>query len=214
MTEKAEQTEQKDTGAKFEICPCCGKPTLQMPVHPKDELMDYWLACMTTATPFTHTYPMYNGKVEITVVADSADMDSKLDTLTAILDAIAAREDLADQSQYDISHMKVMARIGMHITTIKTMTSKSESRVFTPAASVQEALNLLHPLRADIMSGKTIEGFTETMAAVNRLLLAPENMSAMHPSVLLSVVETHTQLNNILMNSGFDSNFWEGIELV
>ena len=208
-----EDNEEQQTKPNFIICPCCGKPTLTPPVKPKDELMDHWLACMVTATPFTHIYPMYNGRIYVTVRANSADSDGKVSMLASILDSIGARDDLMAVHQANIPQLKAMARICIHLPKREIASSGADARVFTPAECVVMALDKLYPLRSAILSGAQIDDFQLTMAEVTKLLTAPENVTSLPPDILSMTVETHLQLNNILMNTGFDKTFWAGIEL-
>ena len=118
-----------------------------------------------------------------------------------------------ESAQLNIPQLKAMSRICIHIPEVKIKLTDHDTRVFTPAACVQAALDQLYPMRADIIAGKPVENFKENMEAVVRLLTAPENITSIPPNILGETVETHLQLNNILMNTGFDKTFWAGIEL-
>ena len=48
------------------ICPCCGKPTLDKQLKVSDALLDHFVSCILTHTPFFNDYSLYNDRIQIT----------------------------------------------------------------------------------------------------------------------------------------------------
>lgn len=67
MKQFIEEEEKEKKAPEFITCPCCGKPTLVKPLELNGPILDHYIACLVSGVPFSHTYPIYKGKLEVTV---------------------------------------------------------------------------------------------------------------------------------------------------
>jgi hypothetical protein len=109
------------------------------------------------------------------------------------------------------------------ITSIKTYKDKKPQKEFTPSDAVFKAcdklLKIEHAVEAyyDPEVGVLEEADDIDVPDVLRGIYADccneEELSSMPDIMLRAVVKTHNDIYNILMETGFDANFWKGIEL-
>ena len=213
MAEEETNSQEPSAEQQYDICPCCGKPTLKRPVKPSQMLMDHWMACMISGTPFTHTYPLFNGRVEITVGIMSSETEGKLSLLTSLLDLAFKWMESSPDKPVNMPQVKAMARMCSVIHKIRLKASANDWREFLPIDALDIAIKKLLPLRETLMEDKEPIGIADILMDIQTLLTAPTTISSLPMDLLATTTEAHMQLNNILMNAGFDENFWSGIEL-
>ena len=187
------------------ICPCCGKPTLDYPIpHIPDMLLDQFMACMISGTPFTHRYELYGGRIAITV--SQMTEDHRL-TVADILRIIGTAKDMGALAPgVDLDTLGSLARTMIHIVEINIKTGGT-SKMCRPSDRVRDAHELLRRAEHDK------DALQQAVRSAHAALTSPDNISSVPPAQLLAVIETHAKLLDILMDAGFDKNFWKGIEL-
>lgn len=208
-----EVAKEKEEGSKVEYvpCPCCGKLTLVRPVEVKGELLDHYMSCIMSGTPFWHTYKLYGGKLEITITQMSRDDGLRLKTATAEIDGIMHR--LNTESQERAKDVIQLARMFACITNI-TVHSSGQSKCFNPNTHVYEILGYFDRLQVDLAAGaKNSEDAEQAVKKAYDVLHDATVMSAVPIRALLLIMESHAQLFDILLSAGFDTTFWNGIEL-
>lgn len=206
MTEKSNS---QDTEPKYTTCPCCGQPTLRQPVKPGQALTDHWMACMIAGVPFSHTYPLYAGRVEITVSMMTAETEKLVNALSAKLNVFEPDMSQSDAMQVDLPHMRAMLRMYALIDKIRIRTSMNDWKEFLPREVVHDVKS-----RVDSAArGDTPLARLEALDAAYDMLMSSSMLSSLPLDIIATVTEAHIQLNSIMMNAGFDQNFWAGIEL-
>lgn len=210
VTEEKQEMSQEELEQKFVQCPCCGQFTMRKPLKPNDRLVDHWLACMVSATPFSHTYPIYDGKINITVTQLSPDIDDKVTAMTAALDSLKSKDWEELKVGINLSNMLGAVRLFSIIPEI-TVFVKNNTNVYKPQEVV---LGCYEDLMKAKHSNNDKETCLELLGKCYRQLTDQALVSALPFHILLATCETHTRLSVILQELGFDSNFWEGIKLV
>lgn len=199
-----QKPEATDTKQAFVLCPCCGKPTLTRPVKINDELLDHYMSCIISGVPFSHTYPIYGGRIKITVSQLDEPMIQALRKTGRILDTWSSEEDHDKEVFQELDHL---IKLYCAITSISV----------SAGATTKE----LQPYNVVMSICKTISDYTET-SGITKLDLArkqletmrsPQTAAGVPAAIVMGVIEAHQQIYNILLNAGFDVNFWEGIEL-
>lgn len=215
MTEEHKPSEETKNSAdpQFDICPCCGKPTLTRPIKPSQLLMDHWLSCMISCTPFNHMYSLYDGRVEITVSMPSAETEDLLFRITQLVDALARQDALMSEQPLDMAHLRARIRMCALISQIRIRTSVGDWKEFRPVDALRLLENKLNPMRESILTGEASDELKGLLNEIKAILTSPQLLSSLPLDVLATTAEAHVQLNNIMMNAGFDKNFWSGIEL-
>lgn len=185
-------------------CPCCGQLTLTPPLDINTELTDHYLSCIMTGVPFHHTYPLYDGKIKITIsVLSSEDMLTIDSAVTFIKDKL----DSTNNDVYD--QLGGMIRAYAFVSNVECV--GKTTKVYTPASSMLSCAQDVLKLR---VSDEPDIGLTPE--AAEELLKKYKNNDILSPlpfPMLEAVCKTHITIYNILTETGFDPNFWKGIEL-
>jgi hypothetical protein len=194
---------------EFITCPCCGKPTLVKPLELNGPVLDHYMACLVSGVPFSHTYPVYKGKLEITATRLTKKQEQTLRTVSNVLEMCEGR--LPEQ----VSIVRELTNvIKTYISIIDIRLHAGESKTFYPQETVLAVCDKLCEIRMDIISGTiSNEDLTKVIQNLYGTLVSPGVLSAVPQPMIASVVETHSHLFYILLDSGFDVNFWNGIEL-
>lgn len=190
------------------ICPCCHKPTLPYPMtHVPDALADQYMACLVSGTPFMHTYPLYNGKVKITVTQMTSELRSIVERLLHAFDRLADSGVAVDGISFDM--LKGVVRSLISVPSIE-ITVGAVVKVFQPQAAVRKALEAFDKLAPGDVDSPAV---ADTVRGVYRSLTNPAEVSGVPPLQIMTTIEAHARLLDVLMDAGFDENFWAGIEL-
>lgn len=218
MTENTTEKQADENKGKEELvrCPCCGKLTLQKPLKPNQDLVDQWLSCMLTATPFHHTYQVYDGRMKITATQLSSEdidlVDDLVSTLQYVKDMDWSSPERGGSCPVRVDQMLGASRLYISILVV-SITSEGTEKTYKPAAMVKAAAGIVKGKETAIRAGASVDEWIPALKECERLLLAPENMSAVPLPMIMGVAEAHNRLSRILMDTGFDDAFWEGIEL-
>lgn len=88
-------------------------------------------------------------------------------------------------------------------------------KVFYPQDAVMQICKELVAMRINVLADSIErDELVKKLNGFHQALVAADTISAVPSPMLASVVETHAHLFYVLMDSGFDVNFWKGIELV
>lgn len=194
-------------------CPCCKQGTLNTPVKVPDELVDYWLAGVLSGTPFIRTYPMYGGKLNITVQQVGFEDGALVDDMVFVIDAVS-RHDSALVPPIDLDHMRDLAFIYAPILSISSdMNIISSPTTYKPSSVVMEAAEELAKYRNACTGEDIPEDCVTALSKHYARFIDPKLMSSLPSYVCLAASEAHARLAKVLTDAGLDANFWKGIEL-
>lgn len=204
---KQNSTEAEDSN--MDICPCCGKRSIPKPAKINADLMDQWLACMITATPFSHEYPLYAGRIKITVSKLSLEQQDSLRMANAAIVQYAYNKQ-QDELACDIPDLRALLQLLSVIQSIEV--TKKSSILFRPQDIVMGACSDI--LAASKHSGESAtETIEEALKRAYGNLTDPSKVSGIPTNTLITVAKAHADLYTILLSNGFDNSFWAGIEL-
>ena len=197
------------------LCPCCKHPTLSKPVELKGVLLDHYLSCLMTGTPFSHTYPIYNGRMHVTVTQLAKKNALKLDIVDKVIDKCFAglSEDSIDSLSIRQEDMKGLLRVCACVTIIE-MVATGANIIAQPSETVWGICNTLQEAKSEVFLEKLPEA--DILALIGdqiKLMSDPALMSSLPAAMLISLVSSHNYIHNLLMEAAFDTNFWKGIEL-
>lgn len=195
---------------KYIKCPCCGKMTLKPPLNVGEDLMDQYMACLVTGSPYRYAYQLYGGRMVITVEYPTND------NKTAVLDAVNTLSKLGEilgDSLLELDDIKT--RICAYAC-IQDITIYGDSTMsYAPAKIVADAMDKLRTIKLDIAQGTptdTQQLKTEIIGLAN-MLKSTDMMSAVPEDIVQSLFQLHNEVFNALMDAGFDENFWDRIKL-
>lgn len=204
---KQNSTEAED--ANMDICPCCGKRSIPKPAKINADLMDQWLACMVTATPFSHEYPLYGGRIKITVSKLSAEQQDSLRMANAAIVQYTHNKQ-QDELACDTQELRALLQLLAVIQRIEI--TKKSGILFRPQDIAMAACSDI--LAASKHSGESVtETIEEALKRAYGNLTDPSRVSGIPINTLVTVAKAHADLYTILLSNGFDDSFWEGIEL-
>ena len=86
-------------------------------------------------------------------------------------------------------------------------------RVCAPADAVKEACPLLQVASSLLKANKTDENGLTALKSAYTLLTSADTVSSVPIDMLVAVVDVHARISVMLMDTGFDNDFWAGIEL-
>lgn len=213
---KPVENQQQEDKEKFIKCPCCGKLTLQKPLDIQSTVLDEYMASIISGVPFQHTYTVY-GNVDINVTVLSKSEGLKMYTVAQLLDTLITSVTASDQrDKLKLEELSAMLQL---YSTVVSITASKDNRVlksYEPSKAMWEICDKIIEMQDAIHLFATTGPDAETLDTVLKLYEAncTEAVLSAVPDVMLrAIVRTHTDLYNILMNNGFDENFWKGIEL-
>ena len=188
--------EQKEKKERFTTCPCCGKETLKLPIKVDENELDKYVACMATGEPYTKTYSLYKGAVEVLVTEPSDVVKDKMNLL-------ASKFSFLDEGTVkDIANnfiMRLFTLLPVLSITIKKGEDKPETK---------DVKSVTGPLLDEAL--EHIKD-AEWLDKAYQRLVDPALVSGVTKTVLDRVVAKHTETCMLLQNSGFDPNFFAGI---
>lgn len=223
-TQATEQQQEKPTKMK---CPCCGEMTLNRPPEIKSAVLDEYMASIITGVPFQHTYTLY-GTVDVTVAILSKQQGRLLYTATQLLDRLIKTDVIKDkQLVAALSELHGTMQLYSAIPSIKTYKEKRLQKEFTPADVVFTACAQLVHNQTNIEKyywepdyESVVQQGEGNFPDIPGLLMElyhnccqEEKLSSLPDLMLRAIARTHSDIYNILMETGFDENFWRGIEL-
>jgi len=217
MADETETTQETQENKEQLIkCPCCGKLTLQKPLDIQSTVLDEYMASIIAGEPFQHTYTVY-GNVDISVTVLSKSEGLKLYTVVQLLSSLVSAVNPADQSdKIKLEELSAMLQLYSGVISITAHKDNRILKSYEPSKVIWGICDKLLEMQDAIHMFVSGEANGETLDAVLKLYEAncSEAVLSAVPDVMLrAIVRTHTDLYNILMNNGFDENFWKGIEL-
>ena len=201
----ADETTNTETKEELIKCPCCGETTLRKPLDTSKMgiVLDEYMASIISGVPFTHTYTVYDNidvTVEVPLKREAQSLYravQKLEKLRA--DTLANDKDKADK----LRDAAVMVQLYSNITSIVTKRDGKQVKMYTPAEAVKTFLSTVKDV------GDNIDLIIESYETAD----VPENLSTLPELMLQAILTTHRDMYNVLMDTGFNENFWKGIEL-
>ena len=215
MTDKETQEAEKIK------CPCCGEYTLHKPATIKSMVLDEYMASIMSGVPFSHTYRLYNDKVTVTVTTRSKQEAAELYTATQQLaELIRATEGVDIPSATMLKDLYNIIHLYSKIPSIITTKDDSVVKSYTPAAAMR---SIMEELKANLTAfqnyldpdydGEDKNTIINVCSNLHKEYCNEQSLSSLPENVVKTIVETHDDIYAILLDTGFDSNFWTGIEL-
>ena len=196
-------------------CPCCGELTLTKPVEIKSIILDEYMASIITGVPFTHTWELYNGTVKITVESLDKRGSTLLYAAVQVLEkwlAEAEKEENAKVFESSIPIVRELLGTIRLFYGVKTITILRDGKIqkqLMPSDTIRKAVD-------DIIEAsrkKDDMELVKTVAQAAKICCSPDTISTLSDVIVRTVVVAHADLYTLLLDAGFDTNFWAGIEL-
>ena len=223
MAEETKTTEEQpqENKEQFIKCPCCGELTLRKPLDIKSGVLDEYMASIIAGVPFQHTYTLY-GNIDITVTvptkAERRKLYSTLQLLDRIIKAIPAERELDKAVARELSGT---LQAYSPITSVVTRSSNKVQKQFEPADALYKVCDAIIERQKELIcldfTGDNTDAAESVLQALKELhdsVCSETVLSAIPDVIIRAVTKTHVDLYNILMDTGFDANFWKGIELI
>lgn len=208
-TKEQLHNESAETDKQYILCPCCKTPTLTKPIKINEELVDHFICCMISGVPFWHKYQLFNGKLSVTVTNLTNTDLIKMMSACRVLDTLSKKY---PQDNNDIENLITALRLYSNISDITL--HREDTKTYTPIAVCNDIftkiLKIEPYLALDDLSETPVHDILEESFAI---INTADIMSAVPQIQLLKIVGTHQQVYSILLDNGFDENFWTGIEL-
>lgn len=172
-------------------CPCCGKLTLEIPVKVKDSEMDKYMACLMTGQPYSKTYKLYKGKLQITVTALTDQIKDKMNLLMSKFTLI---QDLATKDAANLFIIRLF-------TMLPIIGIKKD----------QEELQLQATILPLLEESITHIEDKDWLDKHYKLLLDKKITGGISKDILDKVCAKHLENLVLLKDSGFDTDFFADI---
>lgn len=176
-------------------CPCCGKLTLEPPVKVKDADLDKYVACMLTGEPYNRIYDLYKGALSVKVSELSDILKDKMNLLTSKFSLLEDGE-IKDVANIFITRLFTL----IPIERITISDKGAEKSVDVRAVTIPLLEEALQHVQDKEWLNKAYEKLT-----------AKETVLGVSKNILDKVVAKHLENCVLLQESGFDTNFFEGI---
>lgn len=217
----AEETTKQETTEKqteqFIKCPCCGELTLRRPLDIKSAVLDEYMASIISGVPFQHTYTLYK-QIEVTVSILSKEDSRNVYTAVTLLDRFRDAIPSGAEELKAVTR-ELAATIQAYIWITSVITTK-DGRVTTqiyPAETMRKACSDIIKLESDIsayaIAPDKLLTTDDSIKQIHSTVCKESVLSTVPDVIIRAVTKTHIDLYNVLMDTGFDSNFWQGIEL-
>ena len=196
-------------------CPCCGELTLNKPVQVKNIILDEYMASIITGVPFTHTWELYNGTVKITVESLDAETSNALSAAINAIDNWSKKVEEISATQPDVAKTLQLARplrdtlrLFCSVKDITLLRDNKVQKQFLPSDIIRDAMKKL--FEASLGDG---DKFQAAIEECHKKCVDPNVISKLDSAIIRTVIVTQADLYTILLDNGFDKNFWAGIEL-
>ena len=202
-------------------CPCCGETTLTKPLDIPSPILDEYLSSILSGVSFSHTYPLYGGKLEVTAVILDKQASRKRISILQMLTDLKRSVGTSDVRKITlIEDLQGVINLYYNIQTINTYVDKKLMSSFEPSAKINSLFDAIldnqqyvyHYVRQDY-TGEDKDKIFDILQELYATYCTDTVLSSVPHLMLQAVVTTHSDLYNILLESGFDENFWHGIEL-
>lgn len=194
--------------SKMVKCPCCGQETLKHPVKCDSAIVDDYLASILTGVPFKHTFHLFDGKLRITVSASDREEAMKLYRFVFMTESsnISSNNSVRDllgivNAYCSIQEIYVQA--------------KEDAKTYFPAQHIVKICGALADKweDEDLTTDENKTAFLDDLQKAYTSLSKPEILSSTPPMIITRVANDFRGIETILLEAGFDENFWQGIEL-
>lgn len=191
------------------ICPCCHKPTLEAPVKINNDTLDHFLSCLLTHSPFFYTYKLFDGKIKVTCTELNESDKSLSKNVSTELSDLVINGVLEEQKGIAIANtIYLMMRLkDIEVSTHEATLTYQPQQIASVATT--ELLDCVNKYKEDKNPKNIIDAIDECYKKVTD----PNLVSSVPMSMLATVQETHASVYSLLLDSGFNENFWKGIEL-
>lgn len=202
-------------------CPCCGEYTLHKPATIKSMILDEYMASIMSGIPFSHTYRLYNDSVTVTATELNKQDSAVVYTATQYLaELIRASEGIDIAAATLFKDLYNTSHVYSHITSIVTAQDGEVVNTYTPTSAMQSLMTELNNNQKLIQNYLDPDYEEEDKAAIidlckklHNTYCSSKTLSSLPEAVIKTIVQTHDDIYAILLDTGFDSNFWTGIEL-
>lgn len=198
-----------DEEPKKAVCPCCGQPTLKKPVKVDGKIIDEYLASIMTGVPFNHTFKLFDGKLRITTTMANRDEGLVLWKFLQLVEPFSS-------SSSRVADLLGLVNTYCSIKKIEVIgKDKKSSKIYYPSKAVTEACTkfLDEWQLADLSDDSSKQKFLDAVLGMYNDLKPTDVVSSTPPVVLTRVINDFRALETIMLEAGFDENFWKGIEL-
>ena len=202
-------------------CPCCGEYTLHKPATIKSMVLDEYMASIMSGEPFSHTYRLYNDSVTVTATELNKQDSAALSTVSQNLAELIRNSEGVDATASTLfKELFNTSHIYSHITSIVTAKDGNIVKNYTPAeamkkmtAEINGSVKLIQNYLDPDYEGEDKAAIVELCNTLHNNYCSAEALSSLPEPVVKTIVQTHDDIYTILLDTGFDSNFWTGIEL-
>lgn len=190
------------------ICPCCGQPTLKKPVRIDGKIVDEYLAGIITGEPFSHTFEMFDGRLNITCSMTSRD------------DGLVFWRFLHFVEPYKSEATFIQDLLGLvsaycGIKKIAVKGKDDTAKTYEPAEKILAECKLFlnEWETVPLADADKKHSFVEALGLLYDNLKQTDVTSSTPPVILSRVNSDFRALETVMLEAGFDENFWKGIEL-
>ena len=199
-------TEKKEE-PKMATCPCCGQETIKRPVKVDGKIIDDYLSSIMTGVPFSHTFPLFDGRLKIT--AGVADKQEGL----ILYRFVFMTEPFGQESSLVRDFLGL---VNTYCSIRKIVVTKGEDQnIYMPAEHILSACKKIVDTweNEDLKNEEKKAEFMQALQAAYNELIAPAVVSSTPMLILNRILTDFRTIESLLLEAGFDENFWKGIEL-
>lgn len=189
------------------VCPCCGEKTLKRPVKVDGKIVDDYLASIMTGIPFSHTFNMFDGRLKITCGLSDRDTGLMFWRFIHFIephvgDATTVQDLLGLINSY------------CAVKRIEVTGSGNTNKMYTPSEILAAACRkFLDEWELVTLTDETKKEFLQAVSDLYARLKPTDVISSVPPTILKRVNDDFRALETIMLQAGFDENFWKGIKL-
>lgn len=207
---KAKKTKQQEEQPKEDmaLCPCCGKPTIKKPIKVDSKIVDDYMASIITGVPFNHTFEMFDGKLRITVSSADREEGRVLYSFVFLVEPYSAEYSV-------LRDLLGVINAYCNITKITVSSMSNGDKIYFPAKHIVDTCKKLVEKwdGLDITEKGKKEELIEDAKNIYQAMISQDVLSSTPPMIIQRVSNDFRALETIMMEAGFDENFWKGIEL-
>lgn len=189
------------------VCPCCGKKTLKRPVKVDGKIVDDYLASIMTGVPFSHTFNMFDGRLKITCGLSDRDTGLMFWRFIHFIEPHAGDTPAVQDFLGLINSYCAVKRI-------EVTGSGNTNKMYTPSEILAAACRkFLDEWELVTLTDETKKEFLQAVSDLYAKLKTTDVISSVPPTILKRVNDDFRALETIMLQAGFDENFWKGIKL-
>lgn len=203
--EPAAPAEEKDDN--MPICPCCGKKMDKKPINLDSKVVDDYLASIMTGVPFSHTFELFNGRLTITVSALDKQEGLALYRFVLLVEPFGTTSTVIQDFLGIVNMYSFIRRI--------VVKKDDDQKVYIPAEHIFNECRKLVDIweKEDLTNEEKKAEFLQKLQDVYNELTAPDILSSTPLIILNRALNDYKAVETLLLQAGFDENFWKGIEL-